>query len=184
MEEINNIAIEIRKYVNEFHLYDKHFLDRNDDWKSICVGMDLLEDSCLALIYYEENAVGGSDGEKYLKLYGFLQAVFLQQDSIKFIYENLLGHSLKPDPNSAWEEIRNLRNLTTGHPIKQGWDNKIKRCFVHRITLKKDSFSVTVFDNQKSAPENKDINLKNLFDRYKSEAITCLKKILETRRNA
>jgi len=79
--------------------------------------MDTLGDSCLAPGYYEASRIGKEDGKKYLKLYGLLQAIFLQQDSIRQLDRVFLGGDLQPDSDSAWKKIKDLCNLTVGHPI-------------------------------------------------------------------
>lgn len=69
--------------------------------------------------YFESSGIGQDDGEKYLKLYGLLQAVILQQDSIRELYGIFVGENLISNSNPALENIRQFRNLTAGHPIEK-----------------------------------------------------------------
>src|SRR2546428_5443317 len=77
-----------------------------------------------------EKGLGSKDGEKYLRLYGFFQAVVLQQDAIRYLYKEFVGRELKYSRPSGWNQIRELRNLTAGHPIKCGGHQK---AFFYRL---------------------------------------------------
>ena len=65
----------------------RYFQPRHDDWNLLCVAMDTLDDTCLALEDYEAAGLGTESREKYLRLYGMLQAVFLQQDCICYLHK-------------------------------------------------------------------------------------------------
>jgi len=110
--------------------------------------------------------MSNDDGDKYLKLYGVLQAVFLQQDSIRKLYEIFLNVDFSPEPSSAWARIRNLRNLSTGHPIKSKGD---KYCQIARITLGKNGFKILVWDKKERQNVSEDIDLHELLQSYKEE---------------
>jgi len=180
MRRISAIEQQIRDHVNEAGLYDRYFRNHHDEWTALCVAMDTLGDTCLALEHYEEFGIGNRDGEKYLALYGLLQAIFLQEDSIRQLHQALLGTSLRPESESAWMEIRNLRNMTVGHPMKNDQAG-IKRCFISRVSLCSTGFQLLVWDKDTEETEFEDIELSSLYDRYKAEAIHQLEMILQAR---
>ena len=95
MQKTYKVAREIRDYVNNHNLYSNHFQNLSDQWNILCVAMDTLEDTCLALQNFEKLGVGNCDGERYLRLYGFLQAIFLQQDAIGELYRIFTKNTLK-----------------------------------------------------------------------------------------
>ncbi|MCS6956309.1 MAG: hypothetical protein NZM02_00475, partial [Patescibacteria group bacterium] len=120
--------IDIRNEVNkdDYRFYNKIFKEKSDEFNLICAAMDIIEDSLEALKEFAEKGLGSRIGEKYLRLYGIFQAVFIQQDSLFFLYKiikkildksNILKdfsiYSLK-----KWKELRNYRNLIVGHPIE------------------------------------------------------------------
>ena len=177
MRRISALEQQIRNYVNNTHLYERHFKSDLDEWNALCVAMDTMGDTCLSLEYYEASGIGNKCGEKYLKLYGLLQAIFLQQDSIRRIYRIFLGSDLQPDSNSAWKRMRELRNLTIGHPIERKHEAGIKRCFISRITICSDGFQLMVWNKNIEKDEFEDINLKSLYEKYKTEAVEYLKSI-------
>ena len=66
---------EIRGFVNkprkQFNLLKNHKL-----WNQLCSSLDVIEDSDLAIDAYLNRKFSKDDGEKYLRLYGVLQALF------------------------------------------------------------------------------------------------------------
>ena len=177
MRRISALEQKIRHYVNDPNLYDTHFKNDVDQWNALCVAMDTLGDSCLALGHYEASGIGDDYGEKYLKLYGLLQAVFLQQDSIRQLHRTFLENELQADPDSAWVGIRELRNLTVGHPIEKRIKAGTKRCFISRISISSDRFKLIVCNKDDDRDEFEDVDFKHLYESYKSEAIQHLEKV-------
>jgi len=181
MRRISALEQQIRTYVNDANLYDRYFDSHLDDeWETLCVSMNILGDTCLALEYYEASGIGDEYGEKYLKLYGMLQAIFLQQDSIRRIYQVFLKSDLQPDSDTAWMRIRELRNLTVGHPVEKRDKDETKRCFVSRVTIQNNGFQLMIWNKEKEQKEFEDVNLKSLYEEYKTDAIEYLKSIYQT----
>ena len=182
MEQISKLSEQIRAYTYKWNtdLYEQIYKNRPDEWNAICAAMDILDDTCLAIEDYESHGIGNSDAEKYLRLYGLLQGVFLQQDSIRHLYKTFVGTSLASTPDSAWTEIRDLRNLTVGHPIEKKNGQGIRRCFVSRVTIRSDGFQLIVWNREKNVDEIETVDLKSLYERYKSEVVTYLQDICKT----
>ena len=80
--------------------------------------LDVIEDSKLAIDAYLNREFGESIGGHYLAVYGLLQALFLQQDAVRYLCESL-GMPNPLDNNPRLEEIRDIRNDTIGHPTKR-----------------------------------------------------------------
>ena len=179
MKRILSLEQQIRGYVNGAKLYDRHFKAHLDEWKALCVAMDTLGDSCLALGYYEASGIGKEDGEKYLKLYGLLQAIFLQQDSIRQLHQLFVGSDLQPGPDSAWKKIIELRNLTVCHPIEKKEKAGIKRCFISRVTIHAGDFQLVIWNSDKGQDEFEDVDLQSLYRQYKLEAVKHLESITQ-----
>lgn len=157
---------------------------QDDEFFSLLVGIDTAEDA-EALLNYEEQGLGISDGEKYLRLYGFLQAVFLQQDAIKQISQRLMPPHVKASPSPAWSQLRELRNMTVGHPTAYGRDqSNMQRVLISRITISDDGFQYQVWDKTKSDPSFVDGGLRSLYDDYKREAQKVLENVLDSVRKA
>lgn len=157
----------------------------DDRFFSLLVGLDTAEDAAEALLNYEERGLGNTEGEKYLRLYGFLQGVFLQQDAIKQISQSLMPLWAKPSPSSAWSRLRELRNMTVGHPTAYGRDqSNMQRVLISRITISDDGFQYQVWDKTRSDPSFIDGDLRTNYNDYKREAQMLLENILEHVRRA
>ncbi len=193
MNNIRRLASSIRDYVNTSNLYDKYYKDNPDKWNMLCVSMDTLGDTCEALLNFESEGIEGNFGERYLRLYGVLQAVVLQQDAIRCICESLaqlfpglqtLCESLKPPfrkPKTSldkWRDIRALRNLTSGHPIEMKRGKIVKRCFITRVSISSHGFRLVVYSATENKNEFEDIDLQKLYSGYKRETTAVLNEIL------
>jgi hypothetical protein len=108
--------------------------------------MDVLGDALLAMEEFRLRGIGPTDGEKYLRLYGLFNAVYIHQDSIRSMYLALLGERHFVATGSGWKRIRVLRNQLTGHPN----DSRGKRfAYITRITLSENNVDATVVDHTK-----------------------------------
>lgn len=173
----------IRAYVNkDYHvgyLYDKQFKDQLDDWYTLTVALDTLGDSCSALIYFENEGIGTSTGEKYLRLYGVLQAIILQQDAINHLYRLFTENKLTIEDTSAWAKIREVRNMATGHPIgKKGKSEEgLLRIFLSQRSITSTGFTLMICEEKTGKTRHQKIDLKTLYEAYKLEALLYLSAI-------
>ncbi|MDP2923506.1 MAG: hypothetical protein Q8O30_07320 [Candidatus Omnitrophota bacterium] len=173
---MDNITKEIRGIFEKKKLSSEPFNNNLDAWNLACVSMDALEDTLLALNYYEKHKGSNCDGARYLRLYGVLQSIFIQQDAIKFLCKILIGCFEEGKYKlSSWKEIRDLRNLTVGHPLNK---NSNKRCYITRMSISKDAFRYIIWDKSKRKDIFCKADLKGLIDGYKKEAIIILQDIL------
>jgi hypothetical protein len=178
MQRIIEILDKIRQALTEQELPGGYFND-HDQGTAINVAMDTAEDAAEAMRTYEQTPFQQDNfGENYLRLYGFLQAVFLQQDSIEELHERFLGSKLDTDKMPGWQAIRELRNRTTGHPVNY---NNSERIFISRISLNQWSFQYQVWVAQSQTPITDYVNLKSLYEGYKQEAASVLSKIIDER---
>jgi hypothetical protein len=173
MSAIDNLLEQARDRFARADLY--RFFDGDEDRVAMAhVAMDTAEDTMLALAHYESVGIGSNDGEKYLRLYGFLQATFLQQDAVKKLHQLFVGNFSKPVASSAWMQLRELRNLTMGHPI----DNGGKRTFITRLSLETDGFTYQVCNQGSDGDLFKRADLLATYAAYKQEATAFLKMVL------
>lgn len=126
-----------------------HLLKNRGLWFQLCSCMDVVEDSELAIkAYFEyfEEKYENSDGIKYLFIYGILQALFLQQDSVINLCESL-KISKKINDYPKLREIREIRNDSIGHPTKRDRKNGPKSYnFISRFSLSLGGFELNSID--------------------------------------
>ena len=85
-------------------------LNKREDWSFICSALDVIGDTTLAISNFLESGLEGQTdgndfGEKYLRLYGVLNATYLQQFAIVGLYKkcNLT------DPKDVIEKFKKLK---------------------------------------------------------------------------
>jgi hypothetical protein len=176
MRRIEHLSTQIREHTYPWNsdMRDRYFQSRRDDWNLLCVAMDTLDDTCLALEDYEAAGLGTESGEKYLRLYGMLQAVFLQQDCICTLHAIFSNTGWTPAVDSRWQEIRELRNLTIGHPVEVKRKGMTKRCFISRITIRDDQFQLCVWNKEGQKDDFVTVNFGDIYEGYKEEAVAVL----------
>lgn len=121
---------------------ERFCFDSEDGWKFLTSCLDTIGDSHFAIVYFKnarfdakEDTVTG--GEHYLRLYGVLSAVYIQQQSIiklcdLFKVKNL--NDIKEDFSK--QDITFLRHCISAHPINFSDSNKkvgykIERCSIN-----------------------------------------------------
>jgi len=164
---------EIRNFINEprkqFNL-----LKNPKFWNQLCSSLDVIEDSDLAIDAYINSEFGKDDGEKYLSLYGVLQALFLQQDAVTNLCESLgLTNNLIVNPKL--KEIRDIRNDSIGHPTKRG--NYKSYHFISRVTIKKFGFQL-ISDYENNKTTIRDISVIDLINEQRKDLSEILKKVI------
>ncbi len=165
---------EIRGFVNkprkQFNLLKNHKL-----WNQLCSSLDVIEDSDLAIDAYLNREFSKDDGEKYLRLYGVLQALFLQQDAVINLCESLgLPNDLITNPKL--KEIRAIRNDSIGHPTKRG--NYKSYHYISRVTITKSGFRL-ISDYENSKTIFRDILVIDLIKEQRKYLSKILKKIIK-----
>ena len=156
-----------------------HFEKDSDRVATAYVALDTAEDTSTALSHYETSeAIVSDDCEKYLRLYGFLQAIFLQQDASVELHQLFVGSRPEPAGESAWTELRSLRNVTVGHPVEVKRLGEIRRTFVNRACLDADGFEYEVWNKAKADFSSERADLKALYADYEQEAAALFEAVL------
>ena len=93
-------------------------LNKVSDWSFICTAMDIVGDCNLSFENFLKFGLDGPTrikdyGEKYLRLYGLLNATYIQQQAIL----NLFTLCQLPNPKTCKKKIENLSIRTVRHQI-------------------------------------------------------------------
>lgn len=156
MTRITELEQEIRDLINAPR---KHRAVREDaaEYHKLCSCLDVIGDTELAFHAHEVMSDDPRPGSSYLVVYGFLQALVLQQDAVRYLYE-ALGLSSEPDP--ALQEIREIRNDAVGHPTNRRGGKSFSH--ISRPSMGKGGFELMTFEADQWAPMLKSIRLKSL----------------------
>jgi len=68
-------------------------------FNKLCSSLDVLGDVELAFDTYLSSDEHAAGGEKYLYVYGVLQALFIEQDAVRHLHE-ALGFAYEVDPQT------------------------------------------------------------------------------------
>jgi hypothetical protein len=147
--------------------------------------MYLLQDSTESLWKHRETGFNADELLAYIEIWGVLQAIIIQQDAIAAIYKELTAKELNVPQGTKWMEIRNVRNLYSGHPVNKGEqknnkkEKNIERSFMGRDFGGYDELTVEVWNKKKGKTEFRKIKLGELIDDYASEANQYLQEIID-----
>lgn len=97
---MDNILDTIEKLrVKTDTLFEKRFKNKLYNWNMVCVAFDCMEDTQEVINQYLDSNFPSSYGGRYLYIYGLLQALFVQQNTLKVIYKILLNKDLNLEKN-------------------------------------------------------------------------------------
>lgn len=174
--KIEGTVIQIRNFFNNSTIKKTNvFLKKQDgDWNQFCAALDTIEDTCLAIQNFQQDANDLFIKNPYLATYGILQALFIQRDAVNYLKISLFGSSKKIDwGNKKYSElakIRQVRNETVGHPVKTNQkgrkskytNNEITSCTIDRSSLTKDGFRYMLWMHSRT--ESKAIKFSEIIE--------------------
>lgn len=181
----------IREIANEFALnYDhskgpfknavknKFKFQNDDDWSVLVSLLDVLGDTEMAKLSFERYGITemlpGDLGEKYLRLYGFLSAIYLQASAVI----NFLELVKLPGKKSYVDKIKSLglvklRHKLAAHTIDFADGDRKESYQLVRISL---AHSIVTVDSKNRF---KSYSLKDLTKQFDNELTTILKNAIE-----
>jgi len=160
MEDLTEQIGEIRDLINKPRKLHA-LISEGSIWFQLCSSMDVVEDAELAIDAYLSNNESDEKGEQYLRLYGVLQALFLQQDAVEHLSEAL---NIKNTKDDVLKEIRDTRNYSIGHPTKADYGKAFN--FISRPTLNKHGFGLLT-EKKSGESEYSDINVLDLITKQR-----------------
>lgn len=158
MARIRELEEQIRQFINAPRKHVAIFKD-SAEYHKLCSCLDVIGDTELAFSAYEEMPDSGPPGSSYVLAYGFLQALFLQQDAVRNLYEAL---QLPSEPDPLLVEIRELRNDAIGHPTKRGGGKGKSFSFISRPSISKSGFQLMTVAPNEWPPMFRYVSLKSL----------------------
>jgi hypothetical protein len=158
-------------------------LNKDDDWNFICTAMDITGDAGAAIENFLQFGLDGPTrydeiGEKYLRLYGVLNATYIQQAAVLKLYKLTNAPELKEAKNQIESlQIRETRHKLGAHSIDY-MDNTTKRIESYspvRATL--SGFICEYFNNETLS--SKRVDLRRCLHEHLKVLIDLMDKIYE-----
>lgn len=144
MPKIEELERKIRDYINSSRRR-RNIQKRINNWYKLCSSLDTLGDTQLSIRSFnpQEQIVKNSDGNSYLIIYGLLQSLFLQQDSVTSMAESV---GLKVELPSELKRIRRIRNDSSGHPTNRNFGEYF--CVINRNSISSIGFRYSIYGNK------------------------------------
>ncbi len=184
-DSVNSIVqrIDFEKLDKEDKLFltkikERLCFDRDNGWRFLTSSLDTIGDSQFAITTFLnhkiENGNKFNTGENYLRLYGVLSAVYIQQQAILKLSDLFkTGHQEKLKKDFEDLEITFLRHCISAHPIN--YSNNISKVSfkIDRSSLN-DNGLLNIIDESNNF---KTYNIFQLLKEYISQAEKCLEVI-------
>jgi hypothetical protein len=126
-------------------------------WNQLCSSLDVVQDTDIAMEAYLQNAFPeGNEGEKYIRVYGILQVLVVQQDAVRHLIASLGLPASVHDSLKGIRDIREVRIESIGHPTEKRTNGGHSYHFISRVTMHKEGFQLM------SCRPNKQFEFKNI----------------------
>lgn len=103
--------------------------------------MDIIDDVDSAMNAYLNNEFPTDMGERYLRVYGAMQGLFIQQDALLDLIKGI--HPAKDIRlNDVLKDIREARNASVGHPAQLKRKGALSAHGIVQNSMCKDGFDL------------------------------------------
>jgi hypothetical protein len=179
MQSIAQLESEIRGIINSARKQSA-LLESRSGWYMLCSCLDTIGDTELCIDAFLAEEVDLLDyGARYLRVYGVLQALFVQQDAVCNLTE-ALKIPYTPDPDLRI--IREIRNDSIGHPTKRGRGTGRAFNFITRVSLGSHGFQLMTTYPGSSTPVFRQVDIPDLIARQRSVLADALEDVINTLR--
>jgi hypothetical protein len=181
MERIGEMRSRIYDFFHGSDECQEYFFDdaHSDEYARYYTSMYLLQDSTEGLLTHMITGFNENPLLAYIEMWGVMQAIIIQQDSISTLYKIIMGSKLTVNDDSKWKEVRVLRNQCAGHPGNQG---QRYRSFFGRGGISYTNLQYERKDRETSEIEHPRINYQQLINEYAEEAYAFLSEVEEEMR--
>lgn len=175
-----DLVLWIRDYVSDPRHQPRLMADQFG-WHQLCAAMDIVEDTEQAIDAYTERDFPGHIGEKYLRVYGILQGLYLQQDALVDLIDairpkrSITPRDVLTDPLTR---VRGVRNAAVGHPTKHGRNEPFSTHAIVQHSMRKDGFSLLSYPPKNGKPFQH-IFVMKLIEKQRAETARILIEVIE-----
>ena len=176
MPTLRELSIWIRDYGQDPRHQSRLLADRFL-WHQLWTAMDVIDDVESALTAYTENEFPTEVGEKYLRIYGVMQALFLQQDALDDLIKAI--HPAKDIcVKDILKDIREARNASVGHPTRFGRRGVLSTHGIVQHSMRKEGFELLSYP-KKNDETFEHVPVQELIEKQRAEAARILSEVVE-----
>lgn len=147
---------------------DPTVLENHPKRMQLCSCLDVIKDTELCLEAFLVTDIDALDfGNKYMYVYGTLQALYIQQDAVKF-FANALG--INCPRNLSLDEIKIIRDASVGHPTKHTSGSPGRKFnFIRRDSIGNKGFKLGITYADANTPNcYKKVNIRDLIEKQRN----------------
>lgn len=175
MEDLRQLSVWIRDYGHDPR-HMQGLLSARLDWHQLWTALDIIDDVDLALTAYLHADFPSSPGEKYLRVYGVFQALFVQQDALQHLVE-IVRPAINISVPDLLKEVREARNASVGHPTKLKRKGEVSTHGISQITMTKEGFDLVSF-TEKNGISFQNIRVCELIKKQRAEVVQVLSRVV------
>lgn len=177
MQKISKARNEIADYWHK-SLNSKSPFSGDDEFTAFYTSKFLIQDTSESISSHMHRGFSPDPMFAYLEFWGVMQALIIQQDAVYEMHLSLIGQPPKVAIQSAWSQIRDLRNKCAGHPAKKRASGSHYRTFMGRKFGDYTSLTYEQYDSASQKRTHPSVNLKKLIEEYDTQAATYLLDVL------
>jgi hypothetical protein len=139
--------------------------------------LDIIDDAESALTAYTDNDFPTQTGEKYLRIYGAMQGLFLQQDALLDLIK-AIHPAKKISVKDILKDIREARNASVGHPTRLGLKPPFSTHGIVQHSMRKEGFELVSYP-KKNDETFEHVPVQALIEKQRAEASRILSEVVE-----
>ena len=163
MSQVADLETEIRDLLTN-EPRDSAAPTNRANWYKIVACLDTIGDTEEALDAFLRIQDRAGFGERYLAIYGVMQALFLEQDAVEHLAE-ALRFPYKPD--EALRAIREIRNDSIGHPTRRGPSPGKSFNAIARVSMSCTGFSMLTTDRGTAMNTYRQVDVPDLISQQR-----------------
>jgi hypothetical protein len=176
MPTMRELSMWIRDYGHDARQLPRLSADRFI-WHQLWTAMDVIDDVDSAMTAYLDHEFPDDVGEKYLRFYGALQALFIQQDALLDLIRAI--HPAKNIVlNDVLKDIREARTASIGHPTQMRRKGVLSAHGIARNSMCKDGFELLSYP-QKDGNIFQYVPVRELIEKQRVEVTRILSEVVE-----
>jgi hypothetical protein len=146
-------------------------------WHQLWTAMDIIDDVESAMTAYLGNDFPEATGEKYLRIYGVLQGLFIQQDALVDLIKAI--HPSKDIRlKDVLSDVREARNASVGHPTQMKRKGVLYAHGIVQNSMRKNGFELLSYP-QLDSKVFQHVPVQELIEKQRGEAIRILSEVAE-----
>lgn len=170
IRELIYLAFDRWKGIKPFH---------GNNFERYRISMSLIQDTGEAVWTHMRDGFSAAPMIAYIEFWGVMQAIVIQQDAIKKLHEAVVGVPPSIPVDSAWNQIREKRDLVAGHPVHRS--HKVpapQRTYMGRSFGDYDCIRYVMYDEHTRDVTVPHFNLRKMIEDYDAQASNILTDVL------